>query len=185
MCSLTLSLSLSGECESELSYCDRLENEQECARGCFEFRGRALMLIFDRNREPSAQMSSGNPLVKQPVMVLIDDLGKAVIQPSIYSPYNDLDKTGEKALVSVSRIDVLNAGSSSSASSCAYTHTHTHTHTQLSRIYIHMHMYRACMYVRMYVCMYVCLYVCMYLCMYACMYVCMCVCMHACMYVCM
>ena len=78
-----------GACESELSYCDRVENEKECMRSCFEFRGRATMIIFDRNRQPSEQMLSGLALVKQPVIALIDDLGKAVILPSIYSPYND------------------------------------------------------------------------------------------------
>ena len=99
-----------GACESELSYCDRVENEKECMRSCFEFRGRAIMIIFDRNRQPSEQMLSGMALVKQPVIALIDDLGKAVILPSIYSPYNDQDKTGEKTIVKVSRIDVSNAG---------------------------------------------------------------------------
>lgn len=97
-----------GACESEEAYCDRPENTAECRRGCFEVRGRALTIIFDKNREPSEQIGSGVPLVKQPLIVLIDDLGKAVIPPSIYSPWNDNEKLGEIVEVSISRIDLPN-----------------------------------------------------------------------------
>ena len=92
-------------CESELSFCDREENLAVCARGCFEFRGRALMIIFDRNKEPSESVGSGQPLVKQPTIALIDDLGKAVIPPSIYSPWDDQKKQGSLVKVSLFRLD--------------------------------------------------------------------------------
>jgi hypothetical protein len=39
------------------------------------------------------------------LVVLIDDLGKAVIPPSIYSPWNDDEKEGERIFVSTSRVD--------------------------------------------------------------------------------
>ena len=97
-----------GACVSEESYCDQNDPliQYQCARGCFEFRGRALMIIFDKNREPSASVLSGNPLVKQPHIALIDDLGKKVIEPSIYATWDSNVKTGESVKVEVERIDM-------------------------------------------------------------------------------
>ena len=64
------------------------------------------MIIFDKNREPSASVLSGNPLVKQPHIALIDDLGKKVIEPSIYATWDSNVKTGESVKVEVERIDM-------------------------------------------------------------------------------